>query len=33
MLLMCQEFNMVDTMRLWDTLMSAEGSEINREKG
>lgn len=26
MLLMCQEFSMTDTMRLWDTLMSAEGT-------
>ena len=33
MLLCCQEFSMTDTMRLWDTLMSAEGSQIDREKG
>ena len=33
MLLMCQEFSMTDTMRLWDTLMSAEGTQINREIG
>ena len=25
MLLMCQEFNITDSLRLWDTLLSAEG--------
>ena len=31
MLLMCQEFNMNDTMRVWDTIFCAEPPTIREE--
>ena len=30
MLLMCQEFNMLDTMRIWDTVFCAEPLENDK---